>query len=118
MEFLDTSLDEVYLSCSDSSAIPGSTLQLEWRLDFPVQTQEASRVPLRNLRIPQQLKKNHEVPPSSRDEALSQCSISRKIPRFLLKFEMVPDTLDATQKVPQHTGLTQEEHGFSQQHLI
>ena len=35
MEFLDTSLYEVYLPCSDSRAIPRSHLQLEWRFDFP-----------------------------------------------------------------------------------
>ena len=41
-EFLDTSLDEVYLPCSDSRATPSSPLQLEWRLDFPGPTREAS----------------------------------------------------------------------------
>ena len=44
--------------------------------------------------------------------ALSCYSVSREIPRSVLKFEMVLDTLDATQKVPRHTGLTGEEHRF------
>ena len=55
MEFLNTSLDEVYLPCSDSRAVPSSPMQLEWRLDFPGPTE-------RNTRIPPQLEKNHEVP--------------------------------------------------------
>src|SRR5574337_1263390 len=42
------------------------------RLDFPGPTQEASRIPRRNSRIPPQLEKNHVVPPSSQDEALSR----------------------------------------------
>src|SRR5574337_618957 len=36
------------------------------RLDFPGPTQEASRIPRRNSRIPPQLEKNHVVPPSSK----------------------------------------------------
>jgi len=42
----------------------------------------------------------HEVPPSSRDEALSHCSVSREIPRLLLKFETVLDTLMQRKKFP------------------
>src|SRR5574340_959036 len=44
------------------------------RLDFPGPTQEASRIPRRNSRIPLQLEKIHVVPPSSQDEALSRYS--------------------------------------------
>ena len=81
---MDTSLDEVYLPCSDSRAIPSSHSQCEWRLDFPGVQREAPCVPHRNSRIPLQLEKYHEVSPSSRDEALSHCSISLEIPRSLL----------------------------------
>ena len=118
MEFLDTSLHKVYLPCSDSRAILSSPSQLEWKLDFSEETQEVPRVPRHNSRIPQQLEKNHEVPPSLRDEALSLCSVSREIPRSLLKFETVLDTLDATQKVPRHTSLTREEHRVFQHKLF
>ena len=89
----DTSLDEVYLPCSDSRAILSTPSKLERRLDFPGPTREAPWVPHCNSRIPPQLQKNQEVPPSSRDEALSRCSVSREIPRSLLKFERVLDTL-------------------------
>ena len=71
----------------------------------------------RNSRIPLQLKKNQEVPPSSRVEAVSHCSISREIPRSLLKFATVLDTLDATQIVPWLTSLTREEHRVSWHNL-
>ena len=37
----DTSLDEVYLPCSDSRAILSTPLKLERRLDFPGPTREA-----------------------------------------------------------------------------
>ena len=46
MDFLDKSVDELYLPCSDSRAIPSSPSQLEWRLDFPGTTQEASAFPV------------------------------------------------------------------------
>ena len=62
MQFLDTTLDELYLSCSDSIAIPSSPSHLEWRFDFPGATREAPWVPRRNSRIPLQLEKTHEVP--------------------------------------------------------
>src|SRR5574342_718782 len=51
------------------------------RLDFPGPTQDASRIPRRNSRIPPQLEKNHVVPPSSQDEALSRYSVSGEVPR-------------------------------------
>ena len=36
-----------------------------------------------------QLEKNHVVSPSSQDEALACHSVSREVPRFILKFETV-----------------------------
>ena len=71
-----------------------------------------------NSRIPPQLEKNHEVPPSSRDEALSHCNVLREIPRSFLNFETVLNTFDATQKVPRHTFLTREELLVSWHNLI
>src|SRR5574340_346342 len=83
------------------------------RLDFPGPTQEASRIPRRNSSIPPQLEKNHVVPPSSQDEALSRYSVSGEVPREVLEVETVRGTLDATHNVPQHPGLPREEHrGF------
>ena len=64
MEFLDTTLDEVYFPGSDSRAIPSSLLQLEWRLDFPGATRAVPCIPRFNSRIPPQLEKNLEVTPS------------------------------------------------------
>ena len=58
------------------------------------------------------------VPPSSQDEALSRYSVSIEFPRFVLKVETVLGTLDATHKVPRHTGLTREEHRGSWHHFI
>ena len=40
-----------------------------------------------------------------RDEALFHCGVWREIPQSLLSLEMVLDTMDATQEVPQHTRL-------------
>ena len=45
-------------------------------------------------------RKTTRFPPSSRDEALSFCSISSEIPRSLLKFKTGLDTLDAPKKSP------------------
>ena len=39
----------------------------------------------RNSRIPPQLEKRYVVPPSSQDEALAPYSISREVPRSVLK---------------------------------
>ena len=50
-------------------------------MDFPGPTQEASWIPRRNSRILPQLAKNHVVPPSSQDEALSRYSVSGEVPR-------------------------------------
>ena len=89
------------------------------RLDFPGPTQEASWIPpRRNSRIPPQLEKNHVVPPPSQDEALSRDGVSREVPRAVLKFETVLGSLDATHKVPRHTGLPREEHRGSRHHFI
>jgi len=59
---------------SDSRAMPHSCSQLEWRMDFPGVTQEAPLVPHHiSRKIPHvapQLEKNHEILPSSQDEAL------------------------------------------------
>ena len=46
MEFLDTRLDEVYVPCSDSRAIPSSPLQLDWRMDFPWQHERLPEFPV------------------------------------------------------------------------
>ena len=68
---MDTSLDEVYLPCSDMKAIPSSPSQLEWKIGLPWAKIVEAGIPGHNLRIPPQLKKKHVVPPSSQDEALS-----------------------------------------------
>ena len=47
-----------------------------------------------------QLEKNHVAPPSSQDEALGRYSVSREVPRSILKYKTVLGTLDATPKVP------------------
>src|SRR5574337_88479 len=65
------------------------------RLDFPGPTQEASCIPRRNSRIPPHLEKNHVVPPSSQDEALSRYSVSGEVPRYELEVETVLGTLGA-----------------------
>ena len=70
------------------------------RLEFPGPTQEEVCIPCRNSRIRPQLEKNHVIPPSSQDEALSCYSVSREGAHSILKFETVLGTLDATQKFP------------------
>src|SRR5574337_720856 len=84
------------------------------RLDFPGPTQEASRIPRRNSRIPPQLEKNHVVPPSSQDEALSRYCVSREVPREELEVETVLGTLDVPpQSSPASRSLPGKEHrGF------
>ena len=89
--------------CSDSSATPS----------FP----SHSRGRLGNSRMPPQLEKTHVVPTSWHDEALAPYSVSREVPRSVLKCETVLGTFDATPKVPQHTGLTGGEHRGSLHHL-
>ena len=50
-----------------------------------------------------QHEKNQEILPSTRDEAIFRCGISREIPPSLLSLERILDTLEAIQEVPQHT---------------
>ena len=61
------------------------------------------RGPRRNSRgtpsFPLQLEKNQEILPLTWDETLFHCSLSREIPRSLLKLQRVLDTLHATQEV-------------------
>ena len=45
------------------------------------------------------------VSASSQDEALARYSVSSEVLHSVLRFETVLDTLDATPKVPRHTGL-------------
>ena len=58
----------------DSRAMPHPCSQLKWRMDCPGATGEAPFVPRRNSRVTPHVvphfKKNDEIPPSSRDEAL------------------------------------------------
>jgi hypothetical protein len=49
--------------------------------------------------FPPSLEENHGILPSTRDKALSHCSVSREITRSLLKLETVLDTLYETQEV-------------------
>ena len=58
------------------------------------------------------------VPPSSQDEALARSSVSREVPRFILKCKMIFRTLNATPKVPRHMGRTQGEHQGFRHHFI
>ena len=110
---LDTSLNEVFLSCIDSSAIPSSPSQLEWKIGLPWAKIVEAGIPGHNLRIPPQLEKKHVVPPSSQDEALSRYSVSREVPhsvwnskRYLAplmrpkKFPNIPVSLEKNTKVP------------------
>ena len=101
---MDTSLDEVYLPCSDMKAIPSSPSQLEWKIGLPWAKIVEARIPGHNLRIPPQLEKKHVVPTSSQDEAVACYSVSKEVPCSALKCETVPDTLRATPKVPRHAG--------------
>ena len=57
------------------------------------------------------------VPPSSQDETLAHYSVSRVVPRSVLKLKTVLGTLAATPKVPQHTSLTRGEHQVSRHHF-
>ena len=68
-----------------------SPSQPEWGLAFPEARRAGPWGPRHNSRgtpiFPTQLEKNHEILPSTRDEALFQSSVSREIPRSLLKWE-------------------------------
>src|SRR5574340_1075989 len=78
---LHTSLDEVYLPCSHSRAIPSFLSQLQWNIIIPWANTRGILNSPSNSRIPPQLEKNHVVPPSSQDEALSRYSVSGEVPR-------------------------------------
>ena len=52
-----------------------------------------------------QLEKNQEILPSTRDEVLFHCGVSREIPPSFLSLKSVFDTFEATQELPQHTCL-------------
>ena len=52
-----------------------------------------------------QLEKNQEILPSTRDETLFRCGITREISSFLLSLESFLDTIETTQEVPQHSSL-------------
>ena len=65
---------------------------------FPGPTHEEDCIPRRNSRIPPQLEKRHVVPPSSQDEALAPYSVSREVPRSVLKCETVLAPLMRPQK--------------------
>ena len=45
-------------------------------------------------------------------------SVSREVPRSILKYKTVLGTLDATPKVPWHTGLTRGKHQSSWHHFL
>ena len=52
------------------------------------------------LRSTAATRKDHAVSASSEDEALDRYSVSSEVPRFVLRFEMVLDTLMRPQKFP------------------
>ena len=108
-EVLASSPDEDRGHSSDWRGIPRVPSQLTWRLDYPEATQAVPCGSLRNSRrtpsfLPQ-LKKNQEILPSTRDEALFPYGATRVIPPSLLTLEWVLDTLEATEEVPWHTRL-------------
>ena len=73
---------------------------------LPVHHQSWSSLKLMSTEsVMPQLEKNQEILPSTRDEALFRCSVSREIPHSLFSLERVLDTLDATQEVPLNTHL-------------
>ena len=57
----------------------------------------------RNPQIPAKPRGKPRILPSTQDEALSHCSVSREIPRSLLKLETVLNTLHETPEVPRLT---------------
>ena len=87
---------------SDSTEILRGPLLIEWRLDVPEAPRASPRGPCRSLRgtpsLLPQLEKNQEILPSTPDEALFHCGISREIPPSHLSPERVLDTLEATQE--------------------
>ena len=58
----------------------------------------------RNLKLPSTTpKKNHEILPSTQDEALLHCSVSQEIPRSLLELERELETFNETPEASQDT---------------
>ena len=76
--------------------------------EFPVVTRESDRNSRKTTCFPRHRKMRPFV----------RYSISREVPRSILKCETVLGTLDATPKVPRHTRLTQGEHRGSRHHFI
>ena len=100
---------EVLASTPDWHRLERNPSQLTLILDFPEATRVGPWGTHRNSRgtpnfLPQ-LEKNHEIIPSTRDEAHFHCGMLREILPSLFSLEMVLDTLDATQEVPRHTCL-------------
>ena len=83
---------------------PALTCNSNGRLDFPGPTQEETCIPRRNSRILLQLEKKHVGPLLALDEALAHYSVSREVPRSVLKCETLLGTLNATPNVPRRTG--------------
>ena len=102
----------------DSRGERSPLLPLEVRPDSPGESGMQPRDPCRPWREKlgpghkpfSQLEKNHVVPPSLQDEALARSSVSRVVSRSVFKCEMIFGTLNATPKVPRHTGRTRGEH--------
>ena len=83
---------------------PLTTLMEAWL--FAGKTSGSLRFPSeleRNPKFPAATLENQEILPSTPDEALFCCSISREIPPSLLSLKRVLDTLYATEEFPQHT---------------
>ena len=94
---------------TDRRGISRGPSQLAWRLDFLEATRVcpsgSSRYSRGTPSFPLQLEKIQEILLSTQDEALFYCGISREIPLSLFTLEMILDTIDATQDVPQHNRL-------------
>ena len=106
--------DEDFGPSSDWRGIPRVPLQIAWRMDFPEATGAGPRGShLNAIGDPiflLELKKNQKILPSTRDEALFHCDVSREIPLSLMSLENVLDTLEATQMFTNIPISTSEEH--------
>ena len=83
------------------------------RLDFPGPTQEASRIPRRNSRMPPQLEKKHVVPRHRMMKPFPATAFQEKshVRNWRSKRYLAP--LMRPHQVPRHPGLPGEEHrGF------
>ena len=85
----------------------GPPSQLKRRLGLPGATRESPLFPHHNLRetphFTPQLEKNHEISPSSQDEALLLMQGLETNPDFLSKLQRRFDSLSATQWPPRDT---------------